>query len=115
MTTLTRPSRVTPDDVLASRGSIAAEDFSFWYGAKQALHGISLAIEPRTVTALIGPSGCGKSTFLRSINRMNELLPGIRWEGSIRLDGEDVYRRGMDVVSLRKRVGMVFQRWNPFP
>ena len=115
MTTMTRPSRVTPDDASVARGAISAEGFSFWYGAKQALHGITLAIEPRNVTALIGPSGCGKSTFLRSINRMNELLPGIRSEGTIRLDGEDVYRRGMDVVSLRQRVGMVFQRWNPFP
>ena len=99
----------------AARGAIAAERFSFWYGPKQALHEITLAIEPRAVTALIGPSGCGKSTFLRSINRMNELLPGVRHTGSIRLDGGDVYDRSMDVVSLRQKVGMVFQRWNPFP
>jgi phosphate transport system ATP-binding protein len=96
-------------------GAISAERFSFWYGLKQALYDITLAIEPRAVTALIGPSGCGKSTFLRSINRMNALLAGVRHEGAIRLDGGDVYDRSMDVVSLRQKVGMVFQRWNPFP
>ena len=96
-------------------GTIAASNFSFWYGAKQALHDISLTIQPRAVTALIGPSGCGKSTFLRSINRLNALIPGARHAGAIELDGEDVYAKGMDLVSLRQRVGMVFQRWNPFP
>ena len=99
----------------AVRGLVAAENFSFWYGEKQALRGISLVAQPRGVTALIGPSGCGKSTFLRSINRMNALLPGVRHEGAIRLDDTDVYGREMDPVSLRRRVGMVFQRWNPFP
>ena len=114
---MTAVSEPPPDQREGSQrhGAISAERFSFWYGAKQALHDITLAIEPRAVTALIGPSGCGKSTFLRSINRMNELLPGIRHSGSIRLDGEDVYDRSMDVVSLRQKVGMVFQRWNPFP
>jgi phosphate transport system ATP-binding protein len=97
------------------RGVVAAEGFSFWYGEKQALHDITLTVSPKGVTALIGPSGCGKSTFLRSINRMNALLPGVRHAGSIRLDDTDVYSRGMDPVSLRRRVGMVFQRWNPFP
>jgi phosphate transport system ATP-binding protein len=97
------------------RGALSAEKFSFWYGEKQALFDISLAVAPRGVTALIGPSGCGKSTFLRSINRMNALLPGVRHEGSIVLDGVDVYSREMDPVALRRRVGMVFQRWNPFP
>ena len=96
-------------------GSIVAEAFSFWYGAKQALHEISLMMPARSVTAFIGPSGCGKSTFLRSINRLNELIPGARRSGAIRLDGEDIYRPGMDVTALRQRVGMVFQRWNPFP
>ena len=99
----------------ALTGTIAARDFSFWYGAKQALHGITLDVPPRSVTALIGPSGCGKSTFLRSINRMNALIPGTRHEGLIALDGEDLYARDQDVVALRQRVGMVFQRWNPFP
>lgn len=96
-------------------GAIAARSFSFWYGAKQALHGIDFVIQPRAITALIGPSGCGKSTFLRSINRLNELIPGIRHEGRIELDGQDVYGSGVDAVALRQRVGMVFQRWNPFP
>ena len=96
-------------------GSIVASSFSFWYGVNQALYDISLTIPPRAVTALIGPSGCGKSTFLRSINRLNELIPGKRHTGQILLDGEDIYARGMDVVALRQRIGMVFQRWNPFP
>ena len=96
-------------------GAIGANKFSFWYGKKQALHEVTLAIPPRAVTALIGPSGCGKSTFLRSINRLNALIPGARHEGEITLDGEDIYAKGMDVVSLRQRIGMVFQRWNPFP
>jgi phosphate transport system ATP-binding protein len=96
-------------------GRIDVADFNFWYGKQQALHGISLRIAPRAVTALIGPSGCGKSTFLRSINRLNELIPGARRSGAIRLDGDDIYQKGMDVVTLRQRVGMVFQRWNPFP
>jgi len=96
-------------------GRIDVEHFDFWYGKTQALHDINLAIAPRSVTAFIGPSGCGKSTFLRSINRLNELIPGARRSGEIRLDGENIYQKGMDVVTLRQRVGMVFQRWNPFP
>ena len=98
----------------SDRGAVAADHFSFWYGEKQALHEITMACTPRSVTALIGPSGCGKSTFLRSINRMNALLTGVRHAGSICLDDTDVYSREMDLVSLRRRVGMVFQRWNPF-
>ena len=98
-----------------SRGLVQAERFSFWYGPTQALHDITLTAERRNVTALIGPSGCGKSTFLRSINRMNALLPGVRHEGSLRLDATDVYSGDVDPVSLRQRVGMVFQRSNPFP
>ncbi len=97
------------------KGRIEVEHFDFWYGKNQALHDINLTIVPRAVTALIGPSGCGKSTFLRSINRLNELIPGARASGTIRLDGENIYERGKDVVTLRQRVGMVFQRWNPFP
>ncbi|MBI5600635.1 MAG: phosphate ABC transporter ATP-binding protein [Gemmatimonadetes bacterium] len=96
-------------------GAVAVENFSFWYGAKQALFDISLNLVPREVTALIGPSGCGKSTFLRSINRMHDLLPGTRSTGRILLDGEDVLDRRLDVVQLRQRIGMVFQRSNPFP
>ena len=107
----------TSPQVAAPRqgGTIDVEQFSFWYGKTQALFDINLAVAPREVTALIGPSGCGKSTFLRSINRLNELIPGARRTGVIRLDGEDIYQKGMDVVTLRQRVGMVFQRWNPFP
>jgi len=108
-------SEAPADPLGAARGFVSAERFSFWYGEKQALHDISLTVSPRGVTALIGPSGCGKSTFLRSINRMNALLPGVRHAGAIRLDDTAVYRRDMDLVSLRRRVGMVFQRWNPFP
>lgn len=98
-----------------SLGAIQAKKFNFWYGKKQALFDIDVAIAPRSITALIGPSGCGKSTFLRSINRLNDLIPGARHAGGLELDGEDVYRRGSDVVALRQRAGMVFQRWNPFP
>jgi phosphate transport system ATP-binding protein len=97
------------------RAKIGVRDFDFYYGASKVLHGISLSIPQNRVTALIGPSGCGKSTFLRSINRMNDIIPGVRVSGSITIDGEDVYRKGVDVVSLRRRVGMVFQKSNPFP
>ncbi|MGI9044624.1 MAG: phosphate ABC transporter ATP-binding protein PstB [Gemmatimonadaceae bacterium] len=94
---------------------VEARDFSFWYGEKQALHGISAALPARAITALIGPSGCGKSTFLRSMNRMNDTILGVRHEGGMLLEGEDVYAAGVDVEELRSRVGMVFQRSNPFP
>jgi phosphate transport system ATP-binding protein len=95
--------------------ALDVREFSFWYGATQALWNVSLAIPPRAVTALIGPSGCGKSTFLRSVNRMNDAIPGTRHTGDIRLAGASVYGRGVDVVELRRRIGMVFQRPNPFP
>ena len=104
-----------PASVTAHPGSITARHFSFWYGEKKALHDIDVVIPARSITALIGPSGCGKSTFLRSINRLNDLIPGIRHEGRIELDAADVYEPSIDVVALRQRVGMVFQRWNPFP
>jgi len=94
---------------------IAARDVAVFYGEKQALFGVGLDIPEHEVTALIGPSGCGKSTFLRAINRMNDTIPGARVTGSIRLDGSDVYGRDVDVVELRARVGMVFQKPNPFP
>ncbi|HEU4641469.1 MAG TPA: phosphate ABC transporter ATP-binding protein PstB [Gemmatimonadaceae bacterium] len=115
------PPRATPAERPAvnaeatERGRIDIEHFSFWYGAKQALREITLAIPPRAITAFIGPSGCGKSTLLRSINRLNALIPGARHEGAILLDGADVYASGSDPVVLRQRTGMVFQRWNPFP
>ncbi len=102
-------------DLVGQAGTIEARDFSFWYGNKQALNRIRMAAPPRAVTALIGPSGCGKSTFLRSINRLNDLIPGVRHEGEMCLDGQSVFDKSMDVVALRQRVGMVFQRWNPFP
>ena len=98
-----------------STGSIKASGFSFWYGKKQALFDISLGVPARAITALIGPSGCGKSTFVRSINRLNELLPDTRKKGELTLDDTDIYGLTTDVVALRQRVGMVFQRWNPFP
>jgi phosphate transport system ATP-binding protein len=112
--TATAPS-IVDRSTAEERGSLRAEHFSFWYGEKQALHDITLSAPARSVTALIGPSGCGKSTFLRSINRMNALLPGVRHEGQILLDDVDVHDDAMDLVTLRRRVGMVFQRWNPFP
>lgn len=87
----------------------------FFYGAKQALYDVSLPIRDRQVTALIGPSGCGKSTFLRTLNRMNDLVPGTRIEGEARFDGFNIYDKKTDVVLLRQRIGMVFQRPNPFP
>lgn len=91
------------------------QDLNFYYDQKLALANINLAIQPRRVTALIGPSGCGKSTFLRCLNRMNDTIPGTRVDGKILLNGEDIYAAEMDVVSLRQRVGMVFQKPNPFP
>jgi phosphate transport system ATP-binding protein len=96
-------------------GVLRAEAYNFWYGPRQVLFDVSLAVEPRSVTALIGPSGCGKSTFLRSVNRLQELLPGTRWTGDITFDGQSIFRRGVDPVGLRRRIGMVFQRPNPFP
>jgi len=88
---------------------------SFYYGDFKAIEGITLEFSENQVTALIGPSGCGKSTFLRSLNRMNDIIPGTRVEGDVFLDGENIYASGMDVVEIRKRVGMVFQKPNPFP
>jgi phosphate transport system ATP-binding protein len=94
---------------------IDVQDLSFFYGTKKALEGISMKVRPNVVTAFIGPSGCGKSTFLRTLNRMNDIIPGSRVEGRVRIDGADVYAPGTDVVALRRRVGMVFQKSNPFP
>ena len=91
------------------------ENLNFYYGEKRALSNINMDIMPRKVTALIGPSGCGKSTYLRCLNRMNDTIAGTRVEGEIRLDGKDIYAPDADVVDLRKRVGMVFQKPNPFP
>lgn len=98
-----------------TKSAVEARKFSFWYGEKQALKEIDLVLPNRAITSLIGPSGCGKSTFLRSINRMNETIPDVRHEGDMILHGENLYAAEMDVVALRSRIGMVFQRWNPFP
>ena len=95
--------------------NISAKDVNFYYGSFHALKNITLGIERNTVTAFIGPSGCGKSTFLRLLNRMNDLIEGTRLSGEIRIDGEDIYGRDVEVVELRKKVGMVFHKPNPFP
>ncbi len=94
---------------------IAARNVNVFYGAKQAINDVSIDISTGVVTAFIGPSGCGKSTFLRTLNRMNDTIAGCRVDGQIELDGKDIYASGMDVVELRARVGMVFQKPNPFP
>jgi phosphate transport system ATP-binding protein len=91
------------------------KNFSLWYGQRQALMDVSIRIPAKKVTAIIGPSGCGKSTFLRALNRMHELTPGTRLEGSLRHFGEDLYGPGVEAVAIRRRVGMVFQKSNPFP
>jgi phosphate transport system ATP-binding protein len=93
----------------------SVHDLDFYYGPSKALSQINIEVESRRVTALIGPSGCGKSTFLRCLNRMNDTIPGTHVEGKILLDGKDIYEQDMDVVALRQRVGMVFQKPNPFP
>jgi phosphate transport system ATP-binding protein len=94
---------------------IAVENLSFYYGGKRALENITLTIRTNLVTAFIGPSGCGKSTFLRTLNRMNDIIPGARIEGKVLIDGAEIYESGVDVVAVRRRVGMVFQKSNPFP
>ena len=94
---------------------IEADRLNFFYGETRALQDISVRIQPNLVTAFIGPSGCGKSTFLRTLNRMNDIIPGTRAEGRVMIDGTDIYGAGIDVVALRQRVGMVFQKSNPFP
>src|SRR4051812_25445102 len=94
---------------------IDAQHVTAYFGGFRAIDDMSLVIEPKSVTALIGPSGCGKSTFLRTLNRMHELVPGARAEGQVLLDGEDIYGRNIDPVSVRRVIGMVFQRPNPFP
>ncbi len=105
--------RVLPDPVDDHR--IDVSSLNIYYGDFQAVEGVDMAIEGRSITALIGPSGCGKSTFLRSINRMHEVIPGARVEGHILLNGIDLYGPGVDPVAVRRKVGMVFQRPNPFP
>jgi len=120
-----RAARVAAPQPLRAEGRAAARaaeqiridvgDLNFYYGQKQALHGIGMRVPDQRVTAFIGPSGCGKSTFLRTLNRMNDIIVGTRAEGRIMIDGEDIYAPGVDVVALRRKVGMVFQKSNPFP
>lgn len=104
-----------PPDLKAVRTKFEIRRLSFWYGSTQALHDVSLVVPQCSVVALIGPSGCGKSTFLRCLNRMNDLIEGTRHTGTIMLDGEEIFSRYIYLVSLRRRVGMVFQKSNPFP
>lgn len=116
------PPKVAPstnarnrEEIDAARSKIDVSDLCFFYGANQALFEVSLRIPEHCVTALIGPSGCGKSTFLRCLNRMNDMIEATRVAGTVLLDGDNIYQPRMDVVELRKRVGMVFQKSNPFP
>jgi len=112
------PTRRHPDPKQLASGAqskMATEGLSVFYGDKRALQNVTLEVPSNEVMALIGPSGCGKSTFLRCLNRMNDIIDGCRIQGRVRLDGEDIYRDALDVVNLRARVGMVFQKPNPFP
>jgi phosphate transport system ATP-binding protein len=101
--------------MVAHRSTFTIKDLDFFYGPTRALSQINMDIQHRKVTALIGPSGCGKSTFLRCLNRMNDTIPGTRMEGTVLLEGEDIYNSTMDLAELRRKVGMVFQKPNPFP
>ena len=117
------PTRVTSSAALMERRTepeskiafIDVKDYSFFYGKAQALHGINLQIPERQITAFIGPSGCGKSTLLRNFNRMNDLIDGVRHTGDIVVNGQSLYDPDLEVIALRKRIGMVFQKSNPFP
>ena len=109
------PKSLVHESVLAEPAVVEVRDFSLWYGRKQALYEIGMRIPRGKLTAMIGPSGCGKSTLLRSVNRLNDLVDGVRVEGDMLLNGDSIYGRSVDVIDLRKRVGMVFQKPNPFP
>jgi phosphate transport system ATP-binding protein len=122
MSTLTVPRPQPPlapgagsEPAIESTAKIDVTDLDFFYGPRRVLEHIDLKVRPNEVTALIGPSGCGKSTFLRTLNRMNDIVPGARVEGRVGIDGQDIYAPSVDVVDLRRRVGMVFQKSNPFP
>src|SRR3989442_10224390 len=115
METTAQTAKPTAKPVNDGTAKIAVRDFNFFYGPAKVLHGINLDIPDRQVTALIGPSGCGKTTFIRSINRMNDIIPEAKAQGTITIDGRDIYSSETDVVALRRRVGMVFQKSNPFP
>jgi phosphate transport system ATP-binding protein len=103
------------DELKSCQAEVEIERFDLWYGAKQALFGINMSVPNGAVTALIGPSGCGKSTLLRGVNRMNDLILSVRYGGEMRLSGDSIYSKDTDVIELRKRIGMVFQKPNPFP
>jgi len=105
----------TPDASAQASAKIDVSGLNFYYGERRVLEHINVKIRPNEVTALIGPYGCGKSTFLRTLNRMNDIVPGARVEGSVTIDGRDIYAQSVDIVDLRRRVGMVFQKSNPFP
>jgi len=109
------PFALSTAEEAAGREKIEVKDFDFYYGRFHALTRLNLGIREQQITAFIGPSGCGKSTFLRALNRMNDIIEGARMSGGVLLDGEDIYAPDVDVVALRRRVGMVFQRPNPFP
>jgi phosphate transport system ATP-binding protein len=113
--TMNAAASTATDGASATQPKMRATDVSVFYGQKMAIDHVSIDIETEFVTSFIGPSGCGKSTFLRSLNRMNDTIASARVEGAIELDGDDIYTSGMDVVQLRARVGMVFQKPNPFP
>ena len=108
-------SELSRREAAPDRGRLVVQGFSAWFGAVRALARIDLELPVRAVTAVIGPSGCGKTTLLRAMNRLNELIPGATSDGRVLLDGEDIYAPQVDASALRQRVGMVFQRWNPFP
>jgi len=117
--TTPRPLTVTPRAAAPAQparpDTIDVQQLHFYYGTKKALESITMGVRPNLVTAFIGPSGCGKSTFLRTLNRMNDIIPGTRVDGKVLIDQRDIYGSGVDVVLLRRRVGMVFQKSNPFP
>src|SRR5580658_2504444 len=116
-TTSSAPGQAPTAALPVESGEVAFDikNFSLWYGPRQALQEVTIRIPAKKVTAIIGPSGCGKSTFLRALNRMHELTPGTRIEGSLRHFGDDLYGPGVEAVQIRRRVGMVFQKSNPFP
>ncbi len=112
---VTKPQRTEPEKIEKENPIIEVEDVDFYYGTTHALKSISLQIPEKKATAFIGPSGCGKTTLLRCLNRMNDLIQNVRVTGKIKLDGKDIYAPATDVINLRRRVGMIFQKWNPFP
>ncbi len=114
-TLLDQAALAGPERAATTTGHVQARDVSAYYGGTKAVDSITMSMPARTVTAIIGPSGCGKSTFLRTINRMHEVIPGARVDGDVTVDGQDIYARDVDVTAVRRAVGMVFQRPNPFP